>query len=310
MNTLILFAEHFLIPGAFLIWQWGKAYRSKFDGWLMIFLVGVYVARLYFVGDWHLYGTYWRTVFAGLALLVSVKTLLDIRELPWWVKRHPRERFGIGLVSFLGMIFLAIVIWAYWGRSYSGEAFATGFPFQQGRYYVIEGGDSPVINEYHRFPPVPEKYSLALVKLNAAGKRARGIFPGRLDDYEIYGDSLFSPADALVLAVRDSLPDTLHPDARAEAEDYPGNYLILAVGQFQILLGGLQSGSVAVAAGDTVPAGRFLARVGMSGMVGEPQLYLQATRPRRQEDFPWEREGVPLLLGGRFWVKNDLMALP
>ncbi|MCB0305024.1 MAG: M23 family metallopeptidase [Calditrichaeota bacterium] len=310
MNTLILFAEHFLVPGAFLIWQWRKAYRSKFDGWLMIFLVGVYIARLYFVGDWHLYGIYWRTVYAGLALLVSIKTLFDIRELPWWVKRHPRETFGIGLVSFLGLLFLAIVIWAYWGRSYSGEAFDTGFPFKQGRYYVIEGGDSPVINEYHRFPPVPEKYSLALVKLNAAGKRAAGIFPDRLEDYEIYGDRVYSPADAVVLAVRDSIADTLHPDARAQTEDYQGNYIILARDAYQIRLAGLQSGSVAVAVGDTVAAGRFLARVGMSGMVSEPQLYIQVTRPRRQVDFPWEREGVPVLLGGRFWVKNDLIALP
>lgn len=310
MNTLILFAEHFLVPGAFLIWQWRKSYRCKFDGWLMIFLVGVYIARLYFVGDWHLYGIYWQTVFAGLALLVSVKTLLDIRVLPWWVARHPRETFGIGLVSFLGLLFLAIVIWAYRGRSYSGEAFETGVPFKQGRYYVIEGGDSPVINEYHRFPPVPEKYSLALVKLNSAGKRAAGIFPDRLEDYEIYGDSVYSPADAVVLAVRDTLEDTLYPDARAQAEDYPGNYIILARDEYQILLAGLQAGSVAAAAGDTVAAGRFLARVGMSGVVGEPQLYVQVTRPRRQEDFPWEREGVPVLLGRRFRVKNDLIVLP
>ena len=114
----------------------------------------------------------------------------------------------------------------------------------------------------------------------------------------------------MVLAVRDSIADTLHPDARAQTEDYQGNYIILARDAYQIRLAGLQSGSVAVAVGDTVAAGRFLARVGMSGMVSEPQLYIQVTRPRRQVDFPWEREGVPVLLGGRFWVKNDLIALP
>ncbi|MCB0296014.1 MAG: M23 family metallopeptidase, partial [Calditrichaeota bacterium] len=123
-------------------------------------------------------------------------------------------------------------------------------------------------------------------------------------------DRVYSPADAVVLAVRDSIADTLHPDARAQTEDYQGNYIILARDAYQIRLAGLQSGSVAVAVGDTVAAGRFLARVGMSGMVSEPQLYIQVTRPRRQVDFPWEREGVPVLLGGRFWVKNDLIALP
>jgi hypothetical protein len=69
--------------------------------------------------------------------------------------------------------------------------------------------------------------------------------------------------------------------------------------------------------GDTLEAGQAIGEVGNSGFIGgpfsvnvEPHLHIHATQKTNKENFPFEREGVPLRFDGKFLIKNTLVTVP
>lgn len=310
LNSFILLAEHFIIPIAFLFWQLRKYYRSTLDIIIMTALVGVYVARLFYTGEWYMYGYLLRYVYLILFVAITIYVFIKHKSLPFNIQRHPREKFGFFFFGLFILVFLGITIWAYLGQSFSGKAIALQFPLKNGIYYVIEGGDSPVINENHRLPPVPEKYSLAFVKLDNAGKRAAAYFPDKLSEYYIHGETVYSPCDGIITAVVDSLADYTPPESSLKDDELLGNYIVIQNGEYSVYLGCLKQGSITVSSGDTVTAGVPVGAVGNSGVTREPHLSLQVTRPSTVSDFPWSEEGVPVLMEEQFLTKNQRVIRP
>ncbi len=111
-----------------------------------------------------------------------------------------------------------------------------------------------------------------------------------VEDSYSWGQVVHAPGSAEVIAASDGWPDRMHlhliRDATSmlfsrpqlEPEDiraYAGNYLILRVDTVYVFLAHLRSGSLAVAAGDTVVSGQPLAQVGNSGQTLEPHLHLE-----------------------------------
>jgi murein DD-endopeptidase MepM/ murein hydrolase activator NlpD len=66
----------------------------------------------------------------------------------------------------------------------------------------------------------------------------------------------------------------------------------------------LQSGGVAVRAGDTVTLGAPIGHMGNSGQTGEPHLHIHAQRGLGADN-PFEGEPLPLMIEGRYLVRND-----
>lgn len=314
-KTLILLTEHFFIPGIFLFWNWKRIYKSKFDGLYLSLLVGVYVFYIYLVGDWHIFGYYFKYLWTGAFVIVLVRTIYTIRYLPFWVRKNPKEKFGLYFTGLFVVIFSILGLWAYWGSFVNKEgAVSLALPLKNGSYYVIEGGDSPLINNHHHFFSVPEKYSVEFVKLDKSGKYARSFFPNELAAFEIFGEKVYSPCSGTVVSVVDTFPDLKPSQLENQKSVFWGNSVMIDYQGTYVVLARLKQNSITLHRGDRVEAGQFIGKVGNSGFIGgpfsinlEPHLHIHAMRKSEREDFPFEHEGVPILFEGQFLSRNTLV---
>jgi hypothetical protein len=154
------------------------------------------------------------------------------------------------------------------------ESFNVPFPLAAGEYYVLQGGNSVVTNSFHA--SVGSTLALDIVRLNAFGNRARGVAPRSLGDYEIFGDTVYSPCAGSVVAVQGGRPD--HAPGESDPGHVNGNHVVLRCGDVEILLAHMRQGSVVVSAGETVALGRAVGKVGNSGYSMEPHLHVGAKR--------------------------------
>jgi murein DD-endopeptidase MepM/ murein hydrolase activator NlpD len=136
--------------------------------------------------------------------------------------------------------------------------------------------------------------------------RARGFWPTDLDRYHIFGEAVYAPCDGEVIRAEDRLPDL--PPPSSDRERPAGNFVYLGCGETAILLAHLMQGSLAVAAGERVETGQFLARVGNSGYSTEPHLHLHAQQRVSAESF-MAGEPVPLRIESRVPVRGDRLTL-
>lgn len=324
-KILLLFIKHFFLPALFFLWQWKRVYKSKFDGLFMSLMVGVYIFYVYQIGDWYIYGYYFRYLLLGLFAIVLFKTLYNIRNLPFRVRKNPKERFGIYVIGFFTLVVLALGTWAFWGRFIAGDTVALDLPLKDGAFYVVEGGDSPIINNHHHLFPLPEKYSVELVKLDKMGKYAASLFPDELSAFKIYGEKVYSPCNGIVVSVVDSFPDLkpsqladLKPSQLKDQEDiFWGNAVTIEHEGIQVVLACLKQNSIVVQPGDTIESGDIVAEVGNSEFIWgpfnvtlEPHLHIHASRKSERENFPFDREGVPISFNGQFLIKNMLISVP
>ncbi len=74
-----------------------------------------------------------------------------------------------------------------------------------------------------------------------------------------------------------------------------------------VVLAHLMKGSISVVEGDYVRAGAPLGRVGNSGNTTEPHLHIHAVRGSTPDSI-LVSEGVPILFGGRFPVRNRVIS--
>ena len=89
-----------------------------------------------------------------------------------------------------------------------------------------------------------------------------------------------------------------------DAVNKAGNFVMIDCGDFIITLAHMQNGSVAVRVGDNVTLGALVGRIGNSGQTGEPHLHIHAQRGLGAEN-PFGGEPLPLLIDGRYLVRND-----
>lgn len=99
-----------------------------------------------------------------------------------------------------------------------------------------------------------------------------------LASYGIWDKEVFSPVEGEVVAIQNNDNDILPNQDKIETLE--GNYVYIKIDQTKtfLLLNHLKKGSVAVAVGDKVKAGDFLARIGNSGSTSEPHLHIHHQR--------------------------------
>lgn len=182
-------------------------------------------------------------------------------------------------------------------------------PLAPGVYFVGQGGNGSLLN-YH-FTNDSQRYAVDILRLNRASLRAWGFFPRNLRRFAIYGTPVLSPCDGTVTAAVDGLPD-MQAWFQRDIVNRAGNHIVIQRrpgpsygGGIYIGLAHLQPGSVRVRAGDEVRAGQPLARVGNSGHTTEPHLHIHPKSGGDPESM-LDGRGVPLTIGGRFLVRNDL----
>lgn len=306
-KIILLIITHFVVPATFLVWLWKRRYQSKFDWLVMMLLVGSYTYYLFFTGDWYWFGYYLRYILVLGFAVAALKALIVSRHLPLWKRRNSREWFGVIFSLFFTVVFSGFAAWGYVGRFYSAAPTELQFPLRHGTFFIMQGGNSPLINHHHR-PGSPLQYALDITRLYPGGLRAGGLYPSSLNAYAVFGDTVYAPCDARVAAVVDNLPDVLPAELDTSAASVAGNYVVLARDSVRIMLAQLEAGSILVKAGDFVESGQPLARVGNSGFSFEPHLHIHATRGGSNPIM--EGRAVPMTFSGRFLVRNDRLDVP
>ena len=187
----------------------------------------------------------------------------------------------------------------------SGALHVLGPPLTGGEWLASDGPNNDPDNHHRRGVIViggrlviSRRYAIDWMK-----EKDGALFSGNASDklsFYSYGQPVLAVADATVVTARDGLPDNVpghneafHPAVAITMDTVSGNSITLNLGsgQFAYYMH-LQPGSVLVKAGDRVPRGQVVARVGNSGDARGPHLHFEVTT----SPVILAGEGVPYLV--------------
>jgi hypothetical protein len=281
-----LFLLTVFLPLIAIVMLWRRA-RQPRGSWVatLILAAGV-VGFSLFVAPWGTFGLPLRYLMALLFVAAIVRSLRRAPEPDARMESPLRALVKVMLGIFVG----GVAVSALRGHAVPPGAIDLAFPLRGGAYVIGHGGSTSAANMHHAHPA--QTYAVDIMKLNAAGMRARGIFPSDVRKYAIFGATVVSPCDGVVRAAVDGLPDT------RDEKRVAGNHVILRCRDVDVWLAHLQRGSVAVRPGMQLRTGQPLGRAGNSGNTTEPHLHVHA-----------ERNGaaVPATFDGEWLVRNDLV---
>ncbi|MEW6282208.1 MAG: M23 family metallopeptidase, partial [Candidatus Eremiobacterota bacterium] len=138
-------------------------------------------------------------------------------------------------------------------------------PFQ-GEWYVCQGEDGG----WTHYGPWRHAWDFIVLDREGRSHRGEGV---RLDDYLCFDRPVLAPADGVVEAVVDDVPD--NPPGQPCTQRNWGNHVILRHGRYYTELSHFRQGSILVRPGQRVRRGEVLGRCGNSGLSCEPHLHLQ-----------------------------------
>lgn len=283
---LPLFILTVFLPLIVIAMLWRRANRPR-SAWIatVILAAGV-TAFAFLIAPWGVFGLPLRYLLALLFVAAFVQSLRRSPE-PDAKQESPLRAFvKVMLGIFVGGTAIGVVR----AHAVPPGAVDLGFPLRGGTFIAAHGGSTGVANMHHSHSQ--QKYALDITRLNAAGMRARGIYPSDLSRYAIFGTAVVSPCDGVVQSAVDGLPDM------RDEKRVAGNHVIVRCGGVDVWLAHLRRGTVAVASGAQVRTGQILGRVGNSGNSTEPHLHVHAER---------NGAGVPITFEGEWLVRNELL---
>lgn len=284
------------IPLLATAWLWKRKYKSRVDWLLRVLTSTAAIVFFLLAGTWAFLSIWLKYVIKALFIFVAIKTFPRLEDRKIFGKRDSLGKVNYNLRFAVFAVFLILNFFVLKGRYFKGEATDLKFPLRGGQFLVMQGGASPITNIFHNSDP-SQRYALDIVKLNAIGSRANGIFPGELTRYKAFGESVYSPCNGVIAGVADGLPD--NQPRIIDSKNPAGNHVVIDCGTSRILLAHLMNGSITVKAGQFVKDNQILARVGNSGNTAEPHLHIQAWKIEK------ESEAVPLTFNGEFLVMNS-----
>lgn len=311
LASIMLVWGHLLIPGYFVYRFVDASYHSLGELLLSAGVLLSFCGLMVLIGRWDWFGVWLRYLLILVPASIVLLDIWNLRQLPWLAEDIRWIDVGINAILLITFAFLA-------GRAYAGrkhhepQQLDAGFPFANGTFYVAHGGSDSLVN-YH-VGHGTQKYALDIVKLGANGTRALGFYPSQLDRYVIFEEPVLSPVNGTVLAAVDGWPDLRPP--QLDINQRAGNYLVLKPDErpdLYILMAHLRRGSIKVQPGDVVRQGRTLATIGNSGNTTEPHLHIHCATIEGADsgetigDFTSSGIGVPLLMEGRFLVRNNIV---
>lgn len=302
LYTVLPFLVYVVLPCFFLIWMWCN-YTLSLGKWILrSALVGLYLFDLFLTGMWPVYGGYFmRYLFVVLYIIVFIKSLFNV-EKKFFYKFSSFKSILSSVIYFsFSCLFIYNIFLALNGFYYSNPV-ELAFPLKEGNFYMAHGGTNEVINHHYSVPA--QKYAMDILRLNQFGFRANKWSPKNLDDFCIFGSTLYSPCDGTIIESLDQCED-LEPMVM-DAKNLAGNYLAIHKSESEIvvILAHLMKGSLIVKKGDVIKEGQPIAKVGNSGNTSEPHLHIHAVL-NHTGDFLFKAEGVPITFDNRFLVRND-----
>ncbi len=201
----LLLITHLVFPVAGLVWLWRGNECSKLEWILKLSIVLLYSIQIFLIGRWDFVSYFLRFGIIALLVVAVYISFIKAKPLPFYPTRKLSNYVSVGISSLVILLLLSSLS-SYIPRGYffNGESVQLAFPLKQGNYYVAHGGNSPTIN-YHNVNPT-QQYALDIVKLNAVGTRANGLYPRSLTNYVIWEEPLYSPCDG---TIREAMNDLL-----------------------------------------------------------------------------------------------------
>jgi hypothetical protein len=243
-------------------------------------------AFVYLYGTW-LFLTVWGRYAFGFWMIGSMGM--------WIATRLAKNFTGIKwrpahLIATSVLVVLCVLYFTGLRSPEAGKA-ELQFPLHRGRYCVFQGGRGWPTNAFHASGG-NGVFAVDLVRLFPSGNRARRIFSKRLEDYAIFGDTVFAPCAGRIGRVREDNPDNIPPERVRGPSNLNG--LVIETQHSYVFLGHFSLGGVFVEEGDFVQAGQPLGVVGNSGWSLEPHLHIQVHR-NSGDGRPWWSE-EPMLI--------------
>lgn len=265
--------------------------------------VGFFCLFLYLAGRWDVlmypvrYGLL-ACFVAGLAV-----AFFRLQSPPLILVARTEEILRLLLYAAVAIIFAILVLQCLRGRSHGGDSIDLAFPLRDIDWYVVQGGASSLLNG-HRDTPA-QALALDIVALDASGRRAKGLLPGRLEDYQVFDQPVYAPCAGEVVAVESGMPDRVPPNR--DPENAAGNHVAIACEGATVLLAHLRQGSVLPAVGARLAAGDLIGAVGNSGNSSEPHLHIHAVRDTVIDRTGLLRNGdaVAMRFSGRILSRNS-----
>lgn len=200
----------------------------------------------------------------------------------------------MGLKLVLLVFFGYELFWVGKGLYEPNDSIQLSFPLKNGKFVVTSGGSSNMVNKH--FNSKMYWYAVDLAKLNSFGKMWNNDFlpSKRLDDYPIFGDTLYSPCQGIVLET-----NKMEPDNPIGIKANKSNFIRLKYSdRYEIMMAHLKHNSIFVDSGDFIIAGQPIALIGNSGKSSEPHLHIHAQH-YRFDIF------APIKFDGNYLIQNE-----
>lgn len=249
---------------------------------------------IYLFGTWVFLSIYGKFAF-GITYLLLAGIFL-------W-KRQVKLRTGaVWYKAILTILLGAACILYFTGTTGTPRTVELDFPLKKGRYFVLQGGKGLPTNIFH-FSLRGAIYAMDIVKLNKNGTRGNYIFSKNLEDYAIYGDTVYSPCHGKVIRAYGGNPDNIPPNMQRGPKNT--NMVLIETDSFYVFMAHLKKDGVFVQEGDMVVTGQPLAMVGNSGFSTEPHLHIQV---HTKEQRAWYAS-TPLYIhfNGKGYLLNEVI---
>ena len=283
-----------VLPFVFTAWLWKRRVKSKSDWALTTSVVAAFALLAFLAAPWAMISCYLRFILAPFFALALYFSYRKNKAIP---KRQPYsvgERIANFVKAIALLLLLLLNVLVIKGYFIPVSSVELAFPLSGGDYYVIP-------NPLHRDGSYPsqEWYALDIVKLNAAGSRATGVYPTELTAYAIYEETVYSPCDGEVIEVFDGVPD----NPIGNVGKHPSNHVVVRCKGLRVTLAHLMNGSFLIQNGQIVREGQPLAKVSNSGHTSEPHLHIDAVRDANGSS----GEPVAISFGGRVLSWNSVI---
>ena len=262
------------------------ALRGRYGGikqqWpRLLFALGLgLMINLY--GAWFLLSLPAKYLFWSAVIVVIIRAIFK-PKMPQGNKQFKKRT---ALFLSLALICIALCVLYFTGTRSTYNTVNLGFPLKHGKYMVQQGGKGLPTNIFH-YTYRGAYFAMDIVKLNKAGNRAKAIFSKNLQDYEIYGDTVYAPCSGRVMTARSENPDNIPPNRMRGPSNT--NQVLIATDSYYVFMAHLKQNCVFVREGDSVTKGQAIACAGNSGFSLEPHLHIQV-HMRSNSGLPWYKE--------------------
>ncbi len=277
---------------------WRSASRRLKYNWARLLGTISTSSFIYLYGTWVYLSVYAKYVFGALILAGLIAGLVGRK------REQPVVRKNAVLHLLVFFVFGGLSILYFTGTTGKAKEVALSFPLKTGKYFVLQGGKGLPTNIFH-YGFRGAVYAMDIVKLNDFGNRAEHVFSSKLEDYRIFGDTIYSPCDGLIGRAVDDNPDNIPPSR--ERGPHNTNSVLIETDSFYVFMAHLKERSVFVKEGDVIRTGQPLGLAGNSGFSLEPHLHIQVHEKTNKG--PWYKD-PPLYISfdGRSYLMFEVIS--